>query len=228
MGIPLLSSEVELGSLVKKGWETWKLGIVPARNFLILSMIGPYLKKLPENNVDIYLCASKDEIVSSHNDTSPEFYEQASLLMSGYYGKNIRITTPFKNVNKAEIIKYWITNWEDKYGISIKDAMTCFLGTHCGKCSSCCYRRINTLVGGAQDVEFLQDPLLDEDGIIKNYYIQSFENWSNERKTDFLIALESKIDSLPKYLVEFFMNKKSVYNDQIIKREYSLEKVKID
>jgi len=228
LNLPLLLSEIKLGSLVKKEWKRWKLGIIPARNFLITSMIGPYIRNLSEHNIDIYLCASKDEIVPSHNDTSPEFYEQLSYLMSRYYGKNIQVTTPFKKVNKAEIIRYWASNWEKKYGVSIKDAMTCFIGTHCGKCSSCCYRRINALVGKAKDVEFLQDPLLDENGLIKNYYLPNFENWSNERKADFLIALEYKLDILPKYLYKFYLEKKSLYGYQIYKRKCCLEKVELD
>jgi len=227
LGISPLRCDVNLEEYVKKGWSAWKLGIIPARNFMIASLAGLYINNLKENEIDVFLCASKDEIVESHNDTSPEFYREASKLMSGFYNKKISICTPFKDVNKADIIKYWSKKWEGESGVAISDTMTCFLGEHCGTCSSCYYRRINGLVAGVDDVDFKEDPLHDKGGLIKEYYLKSFDNWSDTRRIDFLIALDEGRDIIPKYASTFLSENYPKYEKLIEERKKQLEAIEI-
>jgi|APSaa5957512622_1039677.scaffolds.fasta_scaffold42467_2 7-cyano-7-deazaguanine synthase in queuosine biosynthesis len=219
--------DIGLKNYVDSGWNEWKFGIVPARNMLILSMLGQYISRLKEKNIDIFLCASKDEIVESHNDTSPAFYKTASKLMSLFYGKNINVTTPFKNINKAEILKYWKDNWKDKYSISFMDTMTCFLGSNCGECSACVYRKINSLVIDDEDMNFVKNPMYDASRIIRDYYLPNFSGWSHERKADFLIALGKSKKIIPTEVLYFYNKNYSLYSEEIKKREKSLENVNL-
>jgi hypothetical protein len=63
-----------------------------------------------QKNFKIYLCASRGEINSSHNDKSRKFYKIISGLLSLYTHKKIRVWTPFYKYNKAEIIAIWQKN----------------------------------------------------------------------------------------------------------------------
>ncbi len=227
LNIDILKVKINLKKYIDKGWDVWKFGIIPARNFMLLSFAELFISNTKKEKVDVYLCAARGEITEQHNDKSPKFYKDISNLFSSFTGRKIRVTTPFYNFNKSEILYYWEKKWKKKFGISVKDTMTCYTGNNCGECSSCYYRRINGIVAGVEDNKFLKEPLKDEGRIIRDYYLPNFNEWDNIRKVDFLIALSKYKSMLPKEILDFYNQKKTFFKKKIRDRKKQLNKIKI-
>jgi len=227
MGVELLIVNINLKKYVYNGWDDWKMGIIPARNFLFLVFAELFISMTKNKKVDIFLCGGKEEINKHHNDKSPEFYALASKLLSDYSGKEIRVTTPFFNFNKTEILKYWDKKWIKKFGVSLKDTITCYLGKNCGRCSACYYRRISGITAGVDDNKFLTEPLKDKGRIIRDYYFKKFKGWDGVRKTDFIIALDKNKNILHPEIRKFYDKHIINFKGLIKKRLKVLEKINI-
>ena len=227
LGIPILKIRIDLKNYVNKGWVRWKYGIIPCRNFLFVTLAGLFVAINQQKEIKIYLCASRGEINSNHNDESLNFYRTVSKLLSLYHKKIIKVWTPFYGYNKTEIIKYWEKKWYPKYNISVRDATTCFLGNNCGSCSACYYRRISTSVANVKDKGYKNSPFKDKGRIIRDYYIPGFKNWGKIRKIDFLIALAKNRSILPLEAKKFLKKHISWYNKEKGERLNSLEKINI-
>jgi len=218
LNIPILIIYIDLKDYVNKGWRHWRRGIIPARNFLFLALVSLFILMSAQKTFNIYLCASRGEINSSHNDKSRKFYKIISNLLSLFNQKKIRVWTPFYKYNKAEIIAIWQKKWYPKYGISIKDTLSCYLGNNCGLCSACYYRCINAVAAGVEDVVYKNNPFIDKGKIIKDYYILNFNKWGEIRKIDFLIALLRNKRYLSKEIKQFLKDNLKNYRKKIKKR----------
>jgi hypothetical protein len=115
--------------------------------------------------------------------------------------------------------------WYPKYGISIKDTSTCYLGNNCGLCSACYYRCINAVAAGVEDVVYKNNPFRDKGKIIRDYYILNFNKWGEIRKIDFLIALLRNKRFLPKEIKQFLKDGLKKYCKKIKERIQSLKDI---
>jgi 7-cyano-7-deazaguanine synthase in queuosine biosynthesis len=221
--IQLREINIDLKKFVAKGEKRWKNGIVPARNLMLLSLVQTLSKNGSSKPIEFFLCASKDEYKSKNNDKSPYFYNSLSTIFSRLANKEIKVTSPFLLYNKAEIMSYWKRCWDNKFGITIKDTISCYEGNNCGKCKACCYRKINCLASGCEDNKSIANPFKDESGLLVKHYIKEFDNWGISRKVDFLIALEKEYDLLSQEIKDFYNFKQVKYKDLVNKRKEYLK-----
>jgi 7-cyano-7-deazaguanine synthase in queuosine biosynthesis len=225
LNIPILIIYIDLKDYVNKGWRHWKRGIIPARNFLFLALSSLFISMSRQKTFKVYLCASRGEINSNHNDKSRKFYKIISKLLSLCTHKDIKVWTPFYKYNKAEIIAIWQKKWHPKYRISVKDTLTCYLGNNCGLCSACYYRCINAVAVGVEDVIYKNNPFSDKGKIIRDYYISNFNKWGEIRKIDFLIALLRNKRYLSKEINQFLKDNLKNYRKKIKKRIKKLREI---
>ncbi len=225
LNIWVLIIKIDLKKYVYSGWSRWKQGIIPSRNFLFVALASLLIS---QDKTKIWLCASKGEINSKHNDKSLLFYQTISKMLSKYTKKKIRVWTPFYKYNKAEIIYYWKNFWGSKYKIYPQNATTCYLGNNCGLCSACYYRFINMLTANTKDIQYKNNPFFDKGRIIANYYLPNFKKWGKIRKLDFLIALSKNKNDLTPETKVFFQKHYKIYYNEIKKRIKLIKKVKIN
>ncbi len=228
LNIPILIVKVDLKNYINKGWTRWKQGIIPGRNFLFIALTSLFITSSPQKNFKIWLCASKGEINSKHNDKSLIFYKTVSKLISLYTKKRVNVWTPFYKFNKAEIIHYWYKKWYPRYKISPTDATTCYLGKNCGLCSACYYRYINMSVAGIKDVQYKNNPFKDKGKVIRDYYIPNFKKWGRIRKIDFLIALLKNRKILSPEIKKFLEEQSEFYYKDLKSRLKFIKEVKIN
>lgn len=97
---PLIDKETKLDF----SWENY---IVPARNLLLAALAS-------EHADDIWIVANKraDETVGTPDKTS-RFYMEASETFSEFYGRQVRVFSPFFKVSKLQAVTDWISQGGD-------------------------------------------------------------------------------------------------------------------
>jgi len=217
--------KIDIDKYIDHEWKRWKLGIIPARNYLFAAIAGSVLAKSKSKNPQIWVCAHKEEINPTHTDKSNRFFRSCSKILSDNYRKNISVTTPFKDLTKPEIVSYWHKYWEKKYNISVNETVSCYFGNNCGVCKACINRAVVFVCAGIKIENFQTNPFLDKRKLILNSYIVSFNSLHTERKLDFLYALNKQKNILPKKLKKFLDLNYKKYENKIIKRIDSIRKV---
>ncbi|MDD3407642.1 MAG: 7-cyano-7-deazaguanine synthase, partial [Methanomicrobium sp.] len=109
---------------------------VPFRNANLLSIATSYAEARGAEAVFIGVQASD---YAGYPDCRPEFVEafQKAITLGTSGNPEIRLMTPFVNLNKAEILKIGM-----RLGVPYEDTWSCYKSNHpaCGKCDSCYYR----------------------------------------------------------------------------------------
>lgn len=213
---------VDLRKYVDKGWSRWKMGIIPARNFLFASIASSIASKSTKKNVSIYLCAHKEEVTSINTDKSMRFFRTCTKIFKEFYDKNILLTSPFLKITKPEILSFWISNtWGEKYKISPLDTVSCYYGNKCGMCKACINRAIAFYCAGVKIENFRTNPFMDKGKLIRKAYVDRFDTLRKERKLDFLYAMNAQRKNLPVYLRNFldmnYVNYKKLIDKRIAK-----------
>jgi 7-cyano-7-deazaguanine synthase in queuosine biosynthesis len=133
------------------GWEHY---IIPARN-LVLAAIGA------EFADTIYIVANKrsDENVGTPDKTS-RFYRETSDLLSDFYGRRIRVMSPFLDRTKAEAVRYYLMKGGNLE--ALKGTFSCYTPNvdspiHCGTCYAC-YKRYKLFQALNTHFEFASPP----------------------------------------------------------------------
>ena len=90
LNLNLLEAKIDLEDYVNAGWDKWKMGIVPARNFLIISFAALFVSTTKNKKIDL-------EVIE---EAANRF---AELLISQIeFNKN---KTKNKNLNEHKNIK---------------------------------------------------------------------------------------------------------------------------
>lgn len=109
---------------------------VPFRNSNLLSIATSYAETRGAEAIFIGVQASD---YAGYPDCRPEFVEafQKVISLGTSDETNIRLMTPFVNLNKTEILKKGL-----KLGVPYEDTWSCYKSNHpaCGRCDSCYYR----------------------------------------------------------------------------------------
>ncbi len=204
IGIEVKKIHLNFKDYVDNGWSRWKLGIIPARNYLFASIAANILDRSTKNSGGrILICAHKEEITPINTDKSQRFFETSSRIFSKFYQKKILVETPFRWYTKPEIVSIWHRKWEKKYNIKPQDTVSCYYGNNCGVCKACINRAIAFTCANVDTENFLVNPFKDKDSIIKNSYLGRFEVLEKERKLDFLYALKNNYKITPTYIKQF-------------------------
>ncbi len=226
-----MNLSVGFGDFILKGWEDWSF-IVPARNFIFIALAEALFFNSSKGKGTIYLCANREEMRKwKHRDKSAYFFRTASSFFKSDSGKNIVVTSPFREYSKTEILYWWKNHWEKKYGISPYDTSTCYYNSGaCGRCRACFRRTVSLLCAGYDaDRNLEHHPLTDPVGLIKNEWIPEIRagKISREGRLDFYIALEKTLDLVPRYLTEFYKQLPSRTKSAITRRKAEITAVEL-
>jgi len=217
--------KIDLKEYVDKGWSRWKLGMVPARNYLFIALVSTIANLSSKKNIKIFLCAHKEEITPVNTDKSLKFYKTSNKIFSDFYSKKIEVTSPFFKVTKPELVSYWIKNWESKYGISPKETVSCFFGNSCGVCKACINRSIAFLCAGLPMDKLKVNPFSDKNKTLEEGYIYRFDELEKERKLDFLYAMNINFKYLPLKIKKFIKPRINKNRKDILKRIEKIRKI---
>ncbi len=206
LAIAVKTVQVDLAQEVDKGAREWQY-IVPGRNFLFMAIANSILRRSQSASASIHLCAVKEELgKQKHRDKSLYYFRNVGKYFSQDTGKKITTGSPFTQYTKAEILYWWRTHWEKRYGISPHDTATCYNGHKCGTCRACFRREVSLICAGYEvDPELQAHPLSDPVGFIKHTWIPEIQSGKKPRTStlDFLIALERSRQIAPTHLRKY-------------------------
>lgn len=226
-GLNPLIIKINLNRFIDQTWARWKMGIIPARNYLFASVAAQIASQSAKADVSVYICAHKEEIYPESTDKSHRFFNTSTLIFSEAYQKNIKVTTPFYKFTKPEIVSYWEHYWKEKYKISPRDTSSCYFGNNCGVCKACINRAVAFSCAGIDMEIFKVHPFFDKGKLIQNGYIGRFDSLIVERKLDFLSAMDKNKKFLSKNLKNFLDVKTPIYKDMLKKRQKTITNVVI-
>lgn len=218
LGIEVKKIHIDFKDYVDSGWSRWKLGIIPARNYLFASIAANYASTFSIDDIKIWICAHKEEITPINTDKSEQFFQTSTKIFSTFYKKNIQIDTQFRDLTKPEIVSIWHRKWEKKYNIKPQDTVSCYYGNNCGVCKACVNRAVAFTCAGIDIENFLVNPFSDSQNLIKNSYLSRFDSLENERKLDFIYSLKVNYKFLPPEIKDFVDEKYDDLKDDIKKR----------
>lgn len=172
MGLPGLlriSSLQELGIFEKSDAE------IPLRN-LYLAMVAANM-----GYDKIWLSVQKDEM--SVKDRTRDFMSKASDMLSYLLDKPIKVDTPFENMDKTDMVKWYMDSGKDME--KLRKTWACYTPVKGGPCGNCgaCFRRYVAFMENGLDPGYM---IKDE---IRKYYGSKLMTYSKDR-----------IDRMRKYL----------------------------
>jgi len=109
-------------------WETGDKAYIPYRNLLFAAAASRY-------DNEVVIAGIKGDNVSDKNE---EIFTEFSEMLSKLEGRNIKVTSPFWNYTKDEIVDWYLTN-----GLPIENLLktvSCYSklsDNYCGYCPSC-------------------------------------------------------------------------------------------
>lgn len=121
---------------------------IPYRNMFLSMLASLY-------GSNIWMAAVNGDF---NHDKTPEIFLKMSTFMTDLSGKRINIRSPFWNMTKSEMVKWYLMKgYPEKW---LKISYSCFKGSniHCGRCSSCLRRWVAMTNNGLKE-EYQEDPL---------------------------------------------------------------------
>jgi 7-cyano-7-deazaguanine synthase in queuosine biosynthesis len=228
LSLDLFKIRIKLKKYVDEGWKIWDY-IVPARNFIFATFGALVLANSVHNNGKIILAATEEEV--NHPNPSPDkskkFYNYCSNLFSNFSGKDIELTTYFRNIGKAELVAHWNNVWREKYGISPHETTTCYYGNNCGECKACLKRSIAFLAAGiGLDKDLKKNPFANNPNFVDEYLERCLtsKDFTFKRKIDTLLAFTKMIDYLSDKSRKRLLNLPRPIKNALSKREKELRK----
>lgn len=216
---------VNMDKYMDHDWKRWKMGIIPARNYLFASIAGSILSHSNRHMLKIWICAHKEEINVINTDKSHRFFKSTTEILSNAYRKKVLVSTPFKLITKPEIVSYWHKKWERKYGLYVKDTTSCYFGNNCGVCKACVNRAIALTCAGVKIENFQVNPFVDQKKLIQEAYVDRFNSLKKERQVDFLYSMNVHRNILPSNLTTFLDMNYQKYKDSIDERIDKIRKI---
>lgn len=146
---------------------------IPYRNLLIAMLCSKYGKHL-------WICGLKDDKVEDKNEKAFEIMTNCLNAISKPEDE-IKIDSPFWNMTKAEVVKWYLDNI-DPEGKDLLKTISCYsdneISNYCGKCPSC-FRKFNALKENGLDIEFYNQELVDD-------YIRRADQYEPQRRDSIL------------------------------------------
>jgi len=141
---------------------------IPMRN-LFLAMFAA-----AEGFDKIWLIVQRDEM--SIPDRSEEFFQDSSIMLSKLMGRSILVDSPFKSIDKTEMVAWYLKNVGDVGSLLL--TVGCFYERigHCGNCGACFRRFVAFKNNGIDPGYKLSDS-------IKKHYRDHLDNYSAQRQT---------------------------------------------
>ena len=140
-----------------KDWA-WQDYIIPARN-LVLAAVGSNYA----DEVWIVATARKNSEIGTP-DKTPKFFKETSAVFSSYYGRSIKVTTPYASCSKADVVADYLAKGGSVQ--ALLNTFSCYtppnnkvVPTHCGTCYACYKRwRLFTVLSIEADSHFVFPP----------------------------------------------------------------------
>lgn len=123
---------------------------IPARNLILVLVAGAELEMHKKENLgagEIILVVQKGEM--SIPDRSAKFFMDVSKIVSEQMEMDIKVSTPFANMTKVEMVRWYLENIGDIE--KLRKTVGCFGSIsgkvlnpfrHCGGCASCFRRSV--------------------------------------------------------------------------------------
>lgn len=147
---------------------------VPYRNLHLALLANKY-------SDTIVIAGLKDDMV---NDKNEVVFLQFSRLMSDMMGRTITVTSPFWDMTKADVVRWYLHNGGTKE--QLLQTISCYSEEdtiYCGKCPAC-FRKWNALqYNGVTDLSFTNDDLMRK-------YFEDAVNCKYDRGRNFSILHE--------------------------------------
>lgn len=133
---PILDHTLSLGK-----WEQDNANI-PMRN-MFLAMVGSYYG----NHIHV-VCQKGEQDIP---DRGPEFFAQATDMITFLNDRLIKIYPTFQDMTKTEMVKWYLDNGFDPN--ILKSSISCYSSTGrlCGRCSSCFRRWVAMSLNGIEE-----------------------------------------------------------------------------
>jgi 7-cyano-7-deazaguanine synthase in queuosine biosynthesis len=126
---------------------------VPFRNLLIASQAAWY-------SDIIYIIGLKDDKVLDKNEAA---FNAISHTLSKLEGRPIKVLSPFWNMTKANVVKWYLENVNSNPEQLLK-TVSCYSNestNYCGFCPSC-FRKWNAFRANGIDIKFYNDDLMED------------------------------------------------------------------
>jgi len=119
----IIDSTVHLGDT-----EQGEKAYIPFRNLFLA------LKAVKYSDT-IVIAGLKDDMVSDKNE---QIFKKFSDLMSEMEGREITVMSPFWDMTKYDVVK-WYKDSVEETGIKLLETISCYSGDHsyCGECPAC-------------------------------------------------------------------------------------------
>ena len=124
---------------------------IPFRNLYLAMLAVKYSN-------DVVIVGIKDDLVS---DKNKDIFEEFSDLLSKLEQRSIKVLSPFWDLTKYQIVKWYLENIRDN---KLLDTVSCYSeigGNYCGECSSC-FRKWNAFVSNGIPIDFYNNELMGE------------------------------------------------------------------
>lgn len=136
--------------------------IVPMRNFIFVAIAALF-----SNN--IVLAVTEGD---RSPDKSRKFFYQSSQILSEFYGREIKVYSPFMDKTKTQIVKDYLDSGYNAR--CLEDAVTCYSngteGKLCGACGACFRRAVAFKINGIHNVsDYEVDPLDSRSSMVQGY-----------------------------------------------------------
>jgi 7-cyano-7-deazaguanine synthase in queuosine biosynthesis len=158
---PLYEDSLKLGRF-EWGDNTPHPAYIPLRNLFLAMLASMYGER-------IYIVGVKGDRVE---DKSPEAYKVMSFAINFIkkpIEKKVEILSPFWEMSKGEVVKWFVNNYGKEYAKDILyTSVSCYddktLG-QCGRCNSCFRKWIGLEVGGIECVDLFEEDIRKWEGI---------------------------------------------------------------
>lgn len=141
---------------------------IPMRNLYLAMLACKY-------GDEIIICGLEDDCV---DDKTPEAFARFSDLLSDFNDRRIRVTSPFWEMSKADIVKWYLETHHND-ATKLLETISCYspdlqdgtdIKRYCGQCR-CCFRKWNALYVNGIELPF------HNIGVMKEYLVKARQDY---------------------------------------------------
>lgn len=163
---------------------------IPMRNLYLAMLACKY-------GDEIIICGLEDDHV---DDKTSEAFARFSDLLSDFNGRRIKVTSPFWEMSKADIVKWYLKKYHGDAS-KLLETISCYtpnlqdgvgIKRYCGKCR-CCFRKWNALYVNGIEL------LFHNVGMMKEYFIRARQNYYTPKRNASIIKTISNYGKKSKF-----------------------------
>jgi 7-cyano-7-deazaguanine synthase in queuosine biosynthesis len=175
----IFDQRLDLGDLEEKD------AFIPLRN-AFLALIGSYYAD------EVIIVCQKGELNLSDRDN--RFRDLSSLYLEHLWGKEIKVTTPFSNMTKQDMVK-WFLKQDNFIKLNLLDILkssrSCYNNHHkeCGQCPACFRKWIALEANNIPCRDWFENDPSQWEGIqtyIKKFKLDQYDAERSEQSTNIL------------------------------------------